>query len=137
VLKLAADKFRGCCVRTHLQVRGCLGYKSLNLIITLRCLSTPPHGEDVVVLVHCPTSIDSSGATSIARWKAASLRQNSCTWHCFEQIHCTLETKQLKAALALFERCFSNDAFALNFNAWVRTLAVDSLPRDRGRVILF
>jgi hypothetical protein len=27
-----------------------LGYKSLDLIITLRCLSTPPHGEDVVVL---------------------------------------------------------------------------------------
>ena len=28
-----------------------LGYKSLDLIITLRCLSTPPHAEDVVVLV--------------------------------------------------------------------------------------
>ena len=28
-----------------------LGYKSLDLIITLRCLSTPPHAEDAVFLV--------------------------------------------------------------------------------------
>jgi hypothetical protein len=38
-------------ISTLLQVRGCLGNECSYLLITLRCLSTPPHAEDVVVLV--------------------------------------------------------------------------------------
>ena len=42
-----------------------MGYKSLDLIITLRCLSTPPHGEDVVVLGMFDTLAPLPGGKSV------------------------------------------------------------------------